>query len=218
MQPILNFLTQLKANNNREWFQENKAQFEDAKTTFETFVNILIMKIKEFDSSVDVNSAKECTFRIYRDVRFSKNKEPYKPNMGAYISKGGRKSKYAGYYIHIEPEASFAGGGIYCPQPPVLKAVREDIFDDSTTIKNIINNKKFNTLFPEMYGERLKTAPRGFPKDFPDINLLNYKSYTVVKELSNKTIADNTLLDNLLAILKTQKPFNDYLNKAINNI
>lgn len=217
MQTILNFLTQLNANNNRKWFLENKPLYEEAKASFDRFVNILIMKIKEFDSFVDVNSAKECTFRIYRDVRFSKNKEPYKANMGAYISKGGRKSKFAGYYIHIEPDASFAGGGIYCPQPPVLKAVRDDIFDDSTSIKNIINNKKFNTLFPEMYGEKLKTAPRGFPKDFPDIDLLNFKSYTVVKSLSNKDVSSSSFLNNIVKLYKTQKPFNDYLNKAINS-
>jgi len=215
MKTILNFLSQLKHNNNREWFKENKAHYEKAKTTFEEFVNILILKIKEFDSSVDINSAKECTFRIYRDVRFSKNKEPYKPNMGAYISKGGRKSKYAGYYVHIEPDASFAGGGIYCPQPVVLKAVREDIFDNSENIKAIINNKNFNKIFPKLYGEKLKTAPRGFPKDFPDIDLLNYKSYTVIKELSNEDLIANTFFNQLVSIFKTQKPFNDYLNRTI---
>jgi len=215
MKTILNFLSQLKENNNREWFQENKHLYENAKSKFEEFVNILIPKIKEFDKTIDVNSAKECTFRIYRDVRFSKNKEPYKPNMGAYIAKGGKKSKYAGYYIHIEPEASFAGGGIYCPQPKELKAVRSDIFDDSNKIKSILCKKDFSKMFPEMYGDKLKTAPRGFPKDFPDIGLLNFKSYVVVKNVSNEELLATKLLDNLLKIFKTQKPFNDYLNKIM---
>ena len=215
MKNILNFLTDLKANNNREWFNENKSKYEEAKKQFEDFVNILIMKIKEFDKSIDVNAAKECTFRIYRDVRFSKNKEPYKPNFGAYIAKGGRKSEYAGYYIHLETGASFAGGGVYCPQPKVLKAVRDDIYTDSGTIKGIINDSSFKKVFPEMYGEKLKTAPRGFPKDFADIHLLNFKSYTVVKDLSDKDITADNFLDNVLSIFKTQKPFNDYLNGAI---
>ncbi|MCF6367003.1 MAG: DUF2461 domain-containing protein [Bacteroidales bacterium] len=218
MQTILNFLTQLKANNNREWFQENKTLYEDAKSTFEEFVNVLILKIKEFDSFIDVNSAKECIFRIYRDVRFSKNKEPYKPNFGAYISKGGRKSEFAGYYIHTEPNASFAGGGIYCPQATVLRTVREDIFDNPNTVKEIIHDKSFNKTFPKMYGEKLKTAPRGFPKDFSDIDLLNYKSYTVIKELTNKELLSNNFFNHLISIFKTQKPFNDYLNKVISEI
>jgi len=215
MKDILNFLSLLKENNNREWFNENKNLYEVAKNKFEEFVNILIPKIKEFDTEIDVSSAKECTYRIYRDVRFSKNKDPYKPNMGAYISKGGKKSKYAGYYIHIESDASFAGGGIYCPQPTILKSIRIDIYEDTETIKSIINNKTFSGTFSKMYGEKLKTAPRGFPKDFPDIDLLNYKSYTVVKNITNNNLLSNKFLEDLLLIFKTQKPFNDYLNKVI---
>lgn len=218
MKNILTFLKALKQNNNRDWFNKNKSQYETARKQFEGFVDILIMKIKEFDDTIDVNAAKECTFRIYRDVRFSKNKEPYKPNFGAYIAKGGRKSEYAGYYIHAEPCASFAGGGIYCPQPKVLKAVREDIYNDSSVIKKIINKPNFKTVFPEMYGEKLKTAPRGFPKDFPDIQLLNFKSYTVIKELPDKDLTAGSFLDNLLSIFKTQKPFNDYLNTVIKGL
>ena len=218
MKNILIFLSLLKKNNNRDWFNKNKSQYETARKQFESFVNILIMKIKEFDDTIDVNAAKECTFRIYRDVRFSKNKEPYKPNFGAYIAKGGRKSEYAGYYIHIESGASFAGGGIYCPQPKILKAVRVDIYNDSSVIKKIINKLNFKIVFPKMYEEKLKTAPRGFSKDFPDIQLLNFKSYTVIKELPDKDLTAGSFLDNLLSIFKTQKPFNDYLNTVIKGL
>lgn len=215
MKTILSFLTELKQNNNREWFQENKSLYEEAKSEFDEFINILIPKIKEFDKDIDVNSAKECTYRIYRDVRFSKNKEPYKTNFGAYISKEGRKSKFAGYYIQIEPELSFAGGGVYCPQPAVLKSIRQDIYSDANKFKEIITDTNFKKIFPEMFGEKLKTAPRGFPKDFEDISLLNYKSYVVVKNLSNKDILSNNFLNKLLDIFKTQKPFNDYINGTL---
>ena len=215
MKNILNFLNELNENNNRDWFIDNKDKYETAKNQFEELVNILIMKIKEFDPVLDVNSAKECAFRIYRDVRFSKNKEPYKTNMGAYIAKGGRKSELAGYYIHIQPGESFAGGGLYCPQTKVLKAVRDDIFHNSSQIKKIINNKEFNTAFPQLYGEKLKTAPKGYPKDFPDIDLLNYKSYTVIKPFSDKEILSLDFLDKVLAVFKIQKPLNDYLNNVI---
>jgi len=215
MKDILNFLKDIKSNNNREWFNANKKVYESAKAQFEDFTNILILKIKEFDDSLDVNSAKECLFRIYKDVRFSKNKEPYKPNFGAYIAKGGRKSEFAGYYIHLESGASFAGGGIYCPQPKVLRSVREDIYNDASQIKKIISGKKFKSVFPEIYGEKLKTAPKGFPKDFPDIDLLNFKSYTVVKSFSDKAVLSNSFFDDILSVFKTQKPFNDYLNKIL---
>lgn len=216
MQTILNFLSDLKQNNNREWFNQNKFRYEEAKTGFYDFVEILIMKIKEFDSFVDVFSPKECIFRIYKDIRFSKDKTPYKTNMGAYISKGGRKSKYAGYYIHIEPNASFAGGGLYCPQKDILTAVRQTLADDASVIKSIIRKPSFQKTFPELYGETLKTAPRGFNKNHPDIELLRYKSYTVIKHLPDKDITSENFLKNILSIFKTQKPFNDYLNAVIN--
>lgn len=135
--------------------------------------------------------------------------------MGAIIVKGGKKSNNAGYYLQIEPEASFAGGGVYCPQPKILKSIRNDIFNDSSKLKSVINNKEFKTVFPEMYGEKLKTAPRGFPKDFIDIELLNFKSYLAVKNLKNTEIVSNNFLENILNIFKIQKPLNDYLNTLI---
>jgi len=215
MQTILNFLTQLKTNNNREWFQENKAQFEEAKTTFESLIEILIMKIKEFDSSIDVFSPKECVFRIYKDVRFSKDKSPYKTNMGAYIAKGGKKSNLAGYYFHIEPDASFAGGGIYRPQPDMLKSVRNTISTDATSLKEIIYKPSFKQIFPELYGEKVKTVPRGFDKNHSDINLLRFKSYTVIKSITDKELTAPGFLDVVLQIFKTQMPFNNWLNSVV---
>jgi len=215
MQTILNFLNDLKANNNRVWFTENKQRYVEAKNYFDDFVNFLIPAIKKFDSSVDVNAAKDCTFRIYKDVRFSKDKAPYKTNMGAYIAKGGKKSPFAGYYIHIDSDTSFAGGGIYCPQPAVLKAVRTEISEDATALNKILKNKSFHSVFPELYGDKVKTAPRGFDKNHPNIELLRFKSYTVIKQLSNKDIVSNTFSNTVLHIFKTQKPFNDYLNACI---
>ena len=135
--------------------------------------------------------------------------------MGAYISKGGKKSKFAGYYFHLEADASFVGGGIYCPKPKELKAVRNNIYDDASEIKEILNNKKFIETFPKMYGKKLKTAPRGFSKDFKDISLLNFKSYVVIKKLSNEDILGDSFFEDLLSTFKIQKPFNDYLNKVI---
>ena len=218
MKTILNFLTTLKQNNNREWFLANKQTYEEAKNSFSDFVEILIMKIKEFDSSIDVFSPKECVFRIYKDVRFSKDKTPYKTNMGAYISKGGRKSKYAGYYFHIEPDASFAGGGIYRPQPDILKSVRTEIADNANELKFIIENPVFKKTFPELSGDKVKTVPRGFDKNHPDINLLRFKSYTVIKSITDKELTAPDFLEIVLQIFKTQMPFNNWLTGIIHRI
>jgi uncharacterized protein (TIGR02453 family) len=217
MKNILDFLTLLQDNNKREWFNDNKSLYEQAKSDFESFVNLLIVNIKDFDPDIDVNSAKECIFRIYKDVRFSKNKDPYKTNMGAYIVSGGKKSELAGYYMHIEPGGSFAGGGIYCPQPDVLKKIREDIYQHADTVKDIIHEKTFKSTFPELYGEQLKTVPKGYPKDFKDADLLKFKDYTVIKSLSDKEILSNNLIDKVISIFKIQKPFNTYLNRLLKN-
>jgi len=122
---------------------------------------------------------------------------------------------FAGYYFHIEPDNSFIGGGIYCPQPEQLLAVRKQILSNSKTFKSIINNSEFKKVFPEIYGEKLKSAPRGFDKNFDDIELLRYKSYTFVKNTSDKDISSKNLSDNIIKVFGTLKPVNDYLNKAI---
>ena len=128
MKEILKFLELLSGNNNREWFEANKPMYQSAKSLYETLITNTITGIGAFDSSIGHPLAKDCLFRIFRDVRFSKDKAPYKTNFGAFIASGGRKSPKSGYYIHIEPEKSFIGGGIYMPQPDVLKKLRQEVY------------------------------------------------------------------------------------------
>jgi len=218
MQTILNFLKDLDENNNREWFEQNKNTYLEAKQRFESYVNILIPQIKDIDSSIDVMSAKDCTFRIYKDVRFSKDKNPYKNNMGAYFAHGGKKGGFAGYYLHIEPNNCFVGGGLYMPEPLILNAVRTDIYENIEQFESIINNSEFLKIYPEIKGEKLKTAPKGFPKDFPKIELLKYKSYTVFKSFSEKEIIADNFFENVLNNFEIQKPFNDFINEPILNL
>ncbi len=217
MEKIVNFLNELKINNNRDWFNDNKSIFKSHQNDFENFVNKLIVGIKDFDNEIGLLNPKDCIFRIYKDTRFSKDKTPYKTNFGAYISKGGRKSPNAGYYIHIEPNESFAGGGIYNPQPPVLKAIRTDIFEDSQQLKDIIEEKHFKEIFSEIYGEKLKTAPRGFPKDYKDIDLLRFKSYAVIHKFIDKDVISDNFTTKALDIFKLQKKYNDYFNIILKN-
>ena len=175
-QSIIEFLHDLQANNNREWFEQNRDKYQKAREDFKLLVEMLIMKINEFDTSVATSTSQNSIFRIHRDMRFAKNKPPYKTNFGAYMVKDGKKSNHAGYYLHLEPGRYFLSGGIYCPPADVLRAIRTAIYQSPGEFKAIIYDKQFKALFGELYGEKLKTAPRGFPKDFEDIQLLNYKS------------------------------------------
>ncbi len=212
---IFEFLVQLSLYNNKEWFNENKEWFLKAKSDFESYVSQLIDRVYNIDSSIGRPEAKDCIFRIYRDVRFAKDKLPYKNNFGAYMSLGGKKSIYAGYYIHIEPDNSFVGGGMYCPQPNELKLVREKILEQADSYKAIIEAPEFKIHFPTIIGDTLKTAPKGFDKNDPNIYLVRNKSYAVMMPLSDETVLSNDL--NLIVenAFFTLVPFNNFLNDAI---
>jgi len=215
---IYNFLSELRINNNRDWFKEKNSLYQDAKLEFETFIEDIILRIKQFDDDINITSAKkEAIFRIFRDARFSKNKVPYKTNFGAFIALGGRKSINAGYYIHFEPGNSFLGGGIYMPQSNELKKIRTEIYNNPSKFKSIIENKKFKKIFPKLYGEKLKSAPRGFSKDFEDIELLKNKHFTVTHNLEDSFWFDDPTIitKKIIDIFKIQYKFNSFLNKAV---
>lgn len=213
----VDFLEKLKENNNREWFQANKRLYDDARGEFEQFIAMLIPVVRGIDSGVDVVSPKECLFRIFRDVRFSKDKSPYKTNFGAFIAKGGRKSPYAGYYLHIEPGASFIGGGAYMPESQYLKAIRNGIFKNVDEYKAIIEGAEFRKFFGGMFGEKLKTAPKGFPKDFADIDLLKNKHYAVTHRVENGFWFSDSLVEDVKEMFSALYGLNRFLNNAISN-
>ncbi len=214
---ILNFLEELSKNNNKEWFQNNKLLYQKSKHEFESFVDLLIHEINAFDKDIRALTSKDCIFKIFRDIRFSKDKTPYKTNFGAYISKGGRKGGYAGYYLHIEPNNYFLAGGIYMPSAPVLRTIRNDIYHNIEEFKEILQHKKFNSYFGGLRGEKLTNPPKGFTKEFPDIELLKYKSYTIFKEINKKDIQDKNFLSFACDIYKAMLPFTQFLNQAIEN-
>ncbi len=209
------FLCKLKFNNNRPWFKENNDEYQAAKSEFADFIDTLIPQLKAIDNSININTAKECMYRIHRDARFSKNKEPYKTNFGASITKDGRKSGNAGYYLHLEPDNSFLGGGIYHPESTVLKAIRTNIFQDASELKKIVNAPKFKKYFDVLHGAKLKTAPRGFPKDFADVELLRYKNYVSICKIDDEFWFEGDVIENILDVFKVQAKLNGYLNEII---
>lgn len=212
---ILPFLTDLSENNNREWFNENKDRFILAKEDFNHFVDFLLARISEFDPLLKGTESKDCIFRIYRDVRFSKDKNPYKTHFGAYMAPGGRKAMNPGYYIHIDPAESFIGGGLYSPPPDKLKMVRENILEDPEGFISIIENEDFKNNLKLFDNDKLKTAPKGFPKDFEHIDLLRYKHYVPTKQLENKLLGKDNFIDTLLDYFELIKPFNDYIRDTL---
>ena len=212
----LDFLKKLKKNNNRDWFNANKKLYEDAKYDFEVFLFELIQAIAEFDEDVSGLEPKDCMFRIYKDVRFSKDKSPYKTNMGASINKGGRKAPNAGYYVHISPGECFLASGLYMPMPDKLLAVREKIAGDPGKFKKIIGGSDFKKYFKKLWmGDSLKTAPKGFPKDHELAEYLKLKSFIADHPVKEERVLTKNYVQYSSKILKAVKPLNDFLNDAI---
>ncbi len=216
--PVFAFLDDLKKNNNREWFEANRNRYLEARSVFEVYVSMLMGEIKKFDKEAVNTDAKNCIFRIHRDIRFSRDKTLYKTNFGAYIAKNGRNSPFAGYYFHIEPGASMLAGGIYLPHPAVLKAIRNEIYYNTEEFIKIINHPDFVKNFKEIDAPMLSFAPKGFPKDFPYIDLLKFKYYTVTKPLSEKETRKAQFIEKTAEVFKAMLPLNRFLNNAVNEI
>lgn len=212
----LEFLIKLSENNNKPWFDENRKAYETAKADFEVFISGLIETLSPVIPEVKGVKAKDCIFRIFRDVRFSKNKEPYKSNFGAAFGKDGKKISAAGYYLHIEPgNKSFIGGGLWMPEGEKLKAVRQEIDYNYDSLKKILEHKEFKKYFGKIEGESLKKAPQGYTEDNPAIDLLKMKSFTVGALITDRELAGKDLNTKIAERVKIMKPFIDFLNSAI---
>ncbi len=215
---VLEFLSQLKLNNNREWFLENKKWYETSKKEVEGFVTEMIATISAIDPSVQTPAMKDCMFRIFRDVRFGADKSPYKTNFGGFIAHGGRKSSFPGYYFHFEPGECMLAGGVYQPQPDTLKLLRNEVYYHSPELKSILEKPSFKKYFDQLGDfDKLKKAPKDFPADFPDIDMLKYRSYIVSQTVPDKTVTSENYRKQLLEMIKELQPFMAFLNRAISN-
>ena len=165
--PVLDFLSELEQHNRRDWFEQNRPAYEAARQRFETFVDEVIDRLRTFEDLGPL-SARDCTMRIFRDVRFSKDKSPYRTNMAASIARGGRHSTRIPYYLHVQPhDQSMAASGLYMPTPEQLARFRERIDEDPAPFKAILTDERFRQYFGEIGGERLKRAPAGYPRRPP---------------------------------------------------
>lgn len=213
---ILQFLRKLRRNNNREWFERHKQQYLEAKKIFEDFLEAFHKELLQFDESLAALNPRKQAFRIYRDVRFSRDKRPFKENMGAAFSQNGKMEQEAGYYIHLEPGNCFVAGGLYMPDAVNLARVRQEIDYNGEILIGILNNKSFKKYFKALDEiDKLKTTPKGYPPNHPYIELLRNKSFVVSYAFSDEEVSRHGFVKKAARVCKAMKPFNDFLNTAI---
>jgi len=220
LQPsTLKFLKDLKKNNTKEWFEKNRKSYEAAKEDFAALINTVIAQFGKKEEGISSLTAKDCLFRINRDVRFSKNKAPYKSNMGASIIHGGKKSILAGYYFHFEPGGkSFVGGGRYMVEPDMMKKIRQEIDYSWDEFKKIIKNKKFTSSYGDLEkgeGWSLSREPKGYEKDNPAIEYIKLKSWVATTPITDAGLTDKNLAKKLTAAFETLQPLVIFLNRAL---
>ena len=213
MEQTLRFLAELRENNNREWFTAHREQYEAARDSFADLVQELIFRANSLMPLGNL-SARECIMRIYNDMRFHKDRPPYKTNFGASIRPGGKNSQYSGYYLHLEPENSFLAGGLYAPSGKQLRPVRERIAEDDQPLRNLLAAPEFRSAFGELSGERLKTSPRGYSSEHPAIDLLNFKQFVVFHPVSHTRVTSAGFADDALGVFAAMTPLLRWLNET----
>ena len=213
----LRFLTNLKKNNNKPWFESNKNAYLLARQDMEGFVQELIDGLGKSDPAIAALKAKDCVFRIYRDVRFSKDKTPYKVSMSAAFNRQGKNAPGAGFYFHCEPGNNMAGGGMWMPTPEELAKIRQEIDYNFDEWKKIIGRPAFKRLFPEGVegGEVLSRPPKGYEAENPAIEFLKMKSFVVTRTLTNADMVSGSLVKEVLKTFETMKDLTGFLNRAV---
>lgn len=211
------FLSELNKNNNRQWFEDNRFWYDETKADFEKLVSTLIQGISDFDNDIVGLEVKNCTFRQYRDVRFSKDKRPYKINMGAYFNKGGKKRNTAGYYFHLEPGKSMMAAGLWMPENNELAKVRQEIDYNFDEWRAILNNRSLKRFFSDglSTSDSLKRPPKNYDETNPAIEYLKLKSFIISKKIDDTELHLPGLDKQLIQGYKTLQPFINFLNREL---
>lgn len=209
----LDFLAELKENNNREWFSANKWRFEQEQAIIVLFAEEVLNKLNQHDL-IETPSGKRSLYRIYRDIRFSKDKTPYQNYWGGGFRRA-TKFRRGGYYYHIEKGKSSIVGGFWGPNAQDLKRIREELVQDSSQLRSIITSKAFVDTFGCLKGEQLKTAPKGFEKNHPDIDLLRYKQFLLIKNFRDDEVLSPNFTELVDKTFKEMRPFLDYMSEVL---
>jgi len=205
----LEFLSKLKENNNRDWFNEHKPKFQIEQNKVKQFYNSIMRQLKTHD---DIEQLK--MYRVYRDVRFSKDKTPYKPHFAGSFSRATKKLR-GGYYLRIRPGESFLAGGFWQPNKEDLLRIRKEFEMDSQVIREIMNDENFRNFFGKLQGDSLKTAPRGFDKNHPDLDLIRMKQFIVVRNFSDEEVLASNFLEEIDQSYKAMRPYFNYMSEIL---
>lgn len=214
----LRFLSQLKENNNKPWFDAHRPQYEAARIDFSNFIQLVIEAVQKWDTTITGLSSRDCLFRINRDIRFSNDKTPYKSNFGASIKRGGRKSGFAGYYFHLEPGASFIGGGLWMPEASALKNVRQEIDYNWEEFRTLLQEKNVTKVYGDLYkGDdvRLTKVPKGYEKEAPAADYLRLKSFIAETRISDEELTKGSLHKKTVAAYEALQPLLNFINRSI---
>jgi len=217
-QETLQFIQDLKDNNNKEWFQANQKRYDGYKSDYKDIVTAFIAEMSKSDDSLKHLEFKDCSFRINRDIRFTKDKSPYKSNMGIWMSAGNKNTNLAGYYVHIEPGASFLAGGIHWPDAADLKKMRREIDGFYEDLEAIVEDKEFKKVYGAMDRDEnntLKSMPKGYDREHPAIEFLKLKSFTATTKLDDKVITDKAFVKQASKKLLVLKPLVEFINRAL---
>lgn len=219
MEEVLNFLNELALNNDKEWFDRNKERYLRIKEYIESFTQKLLNGISEFDAPAKYLTPKDCTYRIYRDTRFSNDKTPYKTHIGIFINPPyGKKSYRMGYYLHLEPGNCMIGVGNVCLPPAMITGIRKSIKDNIEEYLDIIENPDFKKFYTKIGENPVKTAPKGFSKDWEYIELVKPKDYYTSLDLKDREVVSKNFLKKAIQIFKTGKPFMDFINYTVDEM
>ena len=214
----LQFIDDLKANNNTEWMHANKKRYENYKKDYHEIIASLLQEMKPLDKNLELLEVKNCTFRINRDIRFAKDKSPYKTNMAFWLSTNRSTKNSPGYYIHYEKDNSFIAGGIYCPEVNDLKKIRKEIAFFHDDLQKIVDDKSFKSEFDALSRDEkdvLKNAPKGFDANHEAIEFLKLKSFTASQKIDDKIFTNKDFGKKIASKLIALKPLNDFLNRAL---
>ncbi|MCB0664632.1 MAG: DUF2461 domain-containing protein [Saprospiraceae bacterium] len=210
----LKFLSDLRANNNRPWFTDNKERYQNEHVQIVEFAEHLIARMNQHDV-LEPMSGKQSLFRIYRDTRFAKDKTPYKEHFSGTLKRATAQRR-GGYYYHIEPEGgSIVAGGFWGPNSADLKRIREELAADAAPLRKIIANPEFVRTFGELKGDQVKTAPQGFSRDHPNIDLLRYKQFVLIRNFTDEEVQHPSFLDEVVSTYVHMRPFLDYMTEVL---
>ncbi|WP_304235542.1 DUF2461 domain-containing protein [Jiulongibacter sediminis] len=210
----LHFLEDLAKNNEKEWFHENRGRYEEARANFIDFSSEVLEQLKTIQDDLLNTEIKKCILRINRDIRFTKDKRPYKNYFGAGFGPGGSSSGRSDFYLQIEPGGkSFLGGGMWSPSPENMAKWRQEIDYNPDALKSIIYAPEFKNYFKEIAGQQLKTKPKGYEIDHPEIDLLKYKELFFYRYYSDEEVCSENFSDEIFKACKLMKPYQDYVNE-----